>query len=216
MQQVERSMGENKDTKEKKDHLSHVGEVAKVGYSTGGPFFLLATQASIAVVLVTSALYCGYYYGESIPVPKEPLDMTTNLAYTLRCLFPLALVQFFFIARVGNIRFSSRAANPLSGNEHLVQLQKNISNNTLEQLVMFAMGILSLSTLLATQQELRFVPILCSLFVVGRVLFAIGYSIQPRYRSTGMSMNIYLLVFIIAAHLKLLYYDRGLLWELDP
>lgn len=209
-------MGGNKDTKEKQDHSSYVSKVPEGGYSSGGAFPLFAVQASIGAAIVASALYCGYHYGESIPVPKEPLDMSTNLAYAFRCLFPLVLVQFFFIARVGNIRFVTKASNPLSGNEHLVQLQKNISNNTLEQLVMFAIGILSLSTLLATQQELRFIPILCSLFVVARVLFAIGYSIQPRYRSIGMSMNFQLLVFIIAAHAKFLYYERGLLWELDP
>ena len=171
------------------------------------------TQASFSVALLSSTLYWGYQYGDIIPVPEDPQRTATVLAYTLRCLFPLVVVQLFFIVRVGNIRRLSKAANPLSGNEHLVQLQKNIATNTLEQLVMFAFGLLSLSTLLATQQELRFIPTLSILFIIARVLFAIGYSIQPRYRGVGMSMNFFLLFFIIIAHVKL-WYGRGLLWEL--
>ena len=205
-------MEENKRTKE--EHSSYFGEVPKTGYSSGGAFILFVTQSSIALAVVASALYCGYLYGEGIPVPKEPLGTATNLAYALRCLFPLVVVQLFFIGRVANSRFTSKAANPLSGNDHLVQLRKNIATNTLEQLVMFSIGLLSLSTLLETQQELRFIPVLCVLFITARVLFAIGYSIQPRYRVIGMGMNFLLLIFIIGAHVKF-FYERGLLWKLE-
>ena len=207
-------MGGSMDTKEKQEDSSYVREVPETGYSSGRAFILILSQASISLALVASALYCSYQYGDIIPVPEEPLSTASVLAYTLRCLFPLVLVLLFFISRVGNMRFVSKAANPLSGNDHLVQLQKNIATNTLEQLVMFAFGLFSLSTLLATQQELRFIPVLCLLFIIARVLFAIGYSIQPRYRSFGMSMNFFLLFFIVGANVKLLY-GRGFLWELE-
>ena len=207
-------MGGLKNAKAEQEQSSYVKEVSETGYSYGRALVIFVTQASISLSLVSSALYCGYLYGKGIPVPREPLGIETNLAYALRCLFPLMVVQLFFIGRVGNTRFVSKAANPLSGNDHLVQLQKNISTNTLEQLVMFSIGLLSLSTLLGTQQELRFIPILCLLFIIARFLFAIGYSIQPRYRAAGMSMNFLLLFFIVGAHMKLLY-ERGLLWELE-
>ena len=206
------SMEGNKHTKE--EHSSYFSEVPKTGYSSGGAFILFVTQISIALAVVASALYCGYLFGEGIPVPKEPLGTATNLAYALRCLFPLVVVQFFFIFRLANMRLTTKAANPLSGNDHLVQLWKNIATNTLEQLVMFSVGLLSLSTLLETQQELCFIPVLCVLFIAARVLFAIGYSIQPRYRVIGMCMNFLLLFFIIGAHVKF-FYERGLLWKLE-
>ena len=75
-------------------------------------------------------------------------------------------------------------------NEHLLQTEKNILMNTVEQLLCFLLLMLALTTYLEPE-EMRIIPLHSLAFIVGRVCFAIGYSISPMYRSIGMSVNFY-------------------------
>ncbi|KAI1279040.1 hypothetical protein HDE_14117 [Halotydeus destructor] len=90
------------------------------------------------------------------------------------------------IFNVGRGRGKHNALNPLTANEPLVQVQKNILTNSIEQ-TLFTFGVqLSMLPYLTADQVLKFIPLINVLFFVGRFLFAIGY---PNYRSTGFGMT---------------------------
>ena len=144
-----------------------------------------------------STFYFGYYYGDFIPVPVPPpgsnytttIDMSIRLAFALRCSIPLALCLLAAVALVGNKRSVTDAVDPLSGNEHIVQIDKNFLANTLEQCVMGLIFMLVVASYAETPQELRLLPIYAAVFTVARILFRIGYGIHYLLRAFGMSAN---------------------------
>ena len=175
-------------------------------------FSVFLCQQILALITTGSICYVGYMHGGFIPTPNNR-DIPSKLAYTLRCLVgPLCTVAFA-IVKVGNMRFLTNASNPLSGNEDLVQVWKCILSNTLEQLVVVAVGLLSLSTFLSTEQEVRLIPIACSLFVLGRIAFMRGYTIKPLYRAFGMCINFQVLLVVLIANILCLSF-RGIASEL--
>lgn len=158
------------------------------------PLFTL--QAILALCLTVIVLYGGYYYCSWIPEPLTD-DFITKLTYTLSCsTFVLGIVLFAMIVNVGLKRSTGPARNPLSGAEHLVQREKNILANTLEQIVLFFLLSLSL-TVYITPSEMRLIPLYTVLFVIARVLFLVGYSIHTDYRGLGIMTNFMANIFVI-------------------
>ena len=142
-----------------------------------------------------SVFYFGYHYCKFIPVPPAPdkdtvLDMSVRLAFAIRCSLLLAMCVFFAVAMVGNKRSLSEAVDPLSGNEHIVQIDKNFLANTLEQCVIGFMLMLVVASYSETPKELRLLPIFAVTFTVARALFRIGYGVHHLFRALGMSVNI--------------------------
>lgn len=95
------------------------------------------------------------------------------------------------IGLVGNARGFSAAINPLAGVESdRIKVYGRYLTNTLEQFVLFAATTLTLSLYL-TDTGMRLLPALTANFVIGRVLFLVGYLSNPLYRSTGFAMTMY-------------------------
>ena len=154
----------------------------------------------LGYTITTSTFYFGYHYGDFIPVPAPPggssntttttIDMSIRLAFALRCCIPLALCLFAAVALVGNKRAVTDAVDPLGGNEHIVQIDKNFLANTLEQCVIGLIFMLVVASYAETPQELRILPIFAVVFSVARILFRIGYGVHHLLRAFGMSANI--------------------------
>lgn len=168
---------------------------------------LFFAQMLVSVVILVIVYYGGYFYCDYIPLP-ESNDFSSKLQFTLQwCAFPFAVILFYTIMQVGNKRGSSPASNPLSGNEHYVQLDKNILANTLEQTVLAFFLVLTLTVYLQ-QAEMKLVPLFVVSFVVGRVLFIAGYKISPKFRSCGVLTN-FGSTFVVLAIVGYYIYSRG-------
>ena len=174
---------------------------------------LLIFQTLLALATLVFIFYGGYYYCPSLPVPASN-DFTSKLIYTLRCVFPPLVVLEAAILLVGNGRRTSKAVNPLAGVDHLIQLQKNFLANTLEQFLVFMVCTLVLITFLDTPEEMRLVPLYTTAFVIGRILFRVGFGISWRYRTWGMHMNLHSTVFIIAL-ITYFMFTRGFMFGLE-
>ena len=148
------------------------------------PIFVQAVAAAATIAVI---FYGGYYHCPSLPVPSEN-DFTSKLVYTFRCVFAPGVVLCVAIAMVGLKRGSSAAINPLAGKDDLIQLDKNFLSNTLEQFVVFLALTFALVTFL-NGEEMKLVPLYATAFIVGRILFRVGYGISPWYRSWGMYTN---------------------------
>ncbi len=169
---------------------------------------ILAFLSSIAINAFI--FYGGYYHCSCIPHPVPGAGLDSKLFYTLRCTLPLLVVLLTAIAMVGRIRGSSKALNPLAGHENLVQAQKNILNNTLEQLIVWLLCTGVLVTYL-DGEEMRLVPLYAAAFVVGRVLFWLGY---PKHRGWGMSIN-FTSSFLIVGFVVYFMSTRGLMFGIE-
>ena len=160
------------------------------------PAWLIIITLVLALATVVTIFYGGYYFCPSLPVPAS-MDFTSKLIYTVRCIFPPLMVLQVAIMLVGKGRRNSKAINPLAGQDDLIQLQKNFLSNTLEQFVVFMVCTLVLITFLNTPEEMRLVPLYTTAFVIGRILFRIGYGIGWIYRACGMQINFISTWFII-------------------
>ena len=170
-------------------------------------------QLLAAVVTMLFIFYGGYYFCPSLPVPAS-MDFTSKLIYTVRCIFPPLLVLQVAILLVINGRRSLGVANPLAGQEHLIQLQKNFLSNTLEQFLVFMVCTLVLITFLNTPEEMRLVPLYTTTFIVGRILFRIGYGISWIYRACGIQINFFSMWFITGLIVYFMF-TRGFMFGLD-
>lgn len=175
------------------------------------PVFFL--QVGLGLSLSAGILAGGYYLVPSIPVPKSN-DFSVKLQYTLRCCgFPQVVLLIFAIWRVMRKRGSTPAGNPLSGQDHkYLQAEKNALTNTVEQLLCFFLVVLVLITYLEPS-EMRIVPLFSACFIVGRLLFLIGYSINPLYRVAGIFVT-FVPIVCFTAYIIYLMYSRGLMYNI--
>ena len=172
---------------------------------------IIVLEYSVALTVTVAILYGGYYYSDDyLPIPRSN-EFGEKLLYAARyCTFPQAIFLIVAIFRVGAKRGSTSAVNPLAGKEHLLQTEKNVLMNTVEQLLCFLLLVVALTTYLEPS-EMRIVPLYSLAFIVGRVLFMIGYSIDPQYRSFGMGIN-FNATFFFVGYIIYLMYLRGFMY----
>ena len=176
------------------DKFKKMAQKGKSEKSASG-LYILPASLTFAIVTTVSIFYGGYYLFPCLPVPASD-DFSSKLVYTFRCAFAPLLVLVAAIAMVGNMRRTTAARDPLAGKENLVQLQKNFLANTLEQFVVFLVSTLVLITYLQGE-EMRLVPLSAIAFLVGRIIFRIGYGIAYYHRVWGVFINFVSQGFII-------------------
>ncbi len=150
---------------------------------------LTLSQFLVSFLIEIGVLWLGYTNKIYIPLPNKVNDAGERLAYAVHCLFPMVIVLITTIVMVMLQRINPAVNNPLSGNENLIQLHKNIVTNTTEQLLTSAILMLVFAAQSTCSDMMIFLPLCSALFVIGRTLFVIGYSISPKYRSVGMGLN---------------------------
>ena len=145
----------------------------------------LPLQFVAGLAILVGGLYVGYCHAPAgaIPVPSSG-ELSAKVAYTLRCFVFLATFLGVAIGLTGRNRAKVGAQNPLSGNEAAMELHKKRLSNSLEQTCIYVMMALLLATLLE-REEMKYVFLSMILFLVGRVLFWVGYGIHPAYRKAG-------------------------------
>lgn len=135
-----------------------------------------------------------YYSWELLVVPRLKLHqlhlhtVQDRLVFAVRNLLPglvTLTAAWFWLAFT---RFST-GTNPLSGNDHLVELQSRVLTNTLEQFVLSGVNQLILATYLP-EDKLRLLPLVALSFVLGRILFVAGYIRSPAHRTLGLPLTL--------------------------
>ena len=132
---------------------------------------------------ITWLLYTYFPFG--LPNMDHPTD---RVVFTLRCNVPSVLSMGSAIVYIGNKRFMSDQINPLSSKDrHLIEVPQRVLQNTLEQFVLSFTLQLAASTWM-TSEQMKLIPIITMWFVLGRILFWVGYS-NPDYARTKRSLG---------------------------
>ncbi|KAI1279029.1 hypothetical protein HDE_14118 [Halotydeus destructor] len=149
-----------------------VGTLLLVGVAIIGGSYLLVSNGLVRLGGATKAASLSSFSAKA--------EFTVR--YWILPLFWLVLA----LLNVVRARDKGNALNPLVGNEHRVQSQKNIMTNSIEQ-TLFTFGVqLSMLPYLTGEEVITVIPLINVLFFAGRILFAIGY---PNYRGTGFAMT---------------------------
>jgi hypothetical protein len=86
--------------------------------------------------------------------------------------------MFYVISK----RCKSEAINPMSGNEELTQMARNIMSNSLEQFIMSSFAQIISISFVEANILIKIIPLINFLFIFGRLTFFLGY---PKYRTFG-------------------------------
>ncbi len=135
------------------------------------------------------------------PVGLEPVG--ERLAYALRWDALAAMPLFAMLAAIGNARFLGEAIDPTRGAEDRATLiNGRVADNTLQQFALFLVGSLALAASLPAR-HMAVIGAAAIVFVIARILFWIGYRIDPLYRAFGFSSTAYLNLGLLLAALWL-------------
>ena len=176
----------------------------------------VSKRAGLAIRLSGLAITAGTYYlvykTNLIPLPST-LGIAERLGYTCKWLLLPGISVLVAVIAVGRKRHEV-GAPPLAGKENLIEVQKNILQNTIEQTSIITCGMLALAASAQTPAQMRFIPVAAILFFLSRMAFKIGYEKNPNYRGFGMITNLFNAAFVYGTtlYLNLRY---GLLVGLD-
>ena len=136
-----------------------------------------------------------------------PLNGLNNIAdrmmLALKCVVVATL--FCFVAGIEAIaheRLQSPAFDPLEGHEsRRLRVNLRYAQNTLEQLVIFAVGLFGLAAYLTSGDALRALPALTIIWVLNLFAFWIGYHHSAAMRGLGapsMALGLITLLYVVA------------------
>ena len=143
---------------------------------------------ALGIALLAGIAY-GLYYGKISlrefqgTRPDQLKQLSSRFQFVLRNITP-GLVWFVFTLIYVGVKRGKRS--PITTNDAVVQMAKNMAQNTLEQLVLSVCTQLVLVTYLEPRQIITVIPVMNIMFIVGRVLFFLGY---PNYRGPGFQMT---------------------------
>lgn len=150
-------------------------------------------QAISAIIFCSAFVIISYHFFPfKLPTMPNTVDRFT---FTIRCeLFPL-LMFLAGVCTVGNIRFFSDAIDGSRNNKN-VEIHLRYLQNTLEQFVLLFVGHLILCSYLLSHQ-MKLIPILVTLFIIGRITFWTGYLKSPTTRAFGFGTTFYPIVIVL-------------------
>lgn len=146
--------------------------------STLGYEFAIAFPAAIV-------LWFGAYYLLPSPVGME--EMLGRLVFALKCCCIALLLCFLTgIEAVAHERLRSPAIDPLSGYQtRRMTINLRYLQNTLEQFVLFAFGLLGLAVYSTPAWSMRAVAATTLVWILARIAFWIGYHYGAEHRAIG-------------------------------
>ena len=148
--------------------------------------FAGAASGILAMLLGTWLAY------RLLPSPVQAATAADRIAYAARWLALAAAPLFAMIVAVGNARFLGEAIDPTRGAEdHVMLINGRVADNTVQQFLLFTAGSLALAAGLPPAQ-LKLVGAAAIVFTIARIVFWIGYRIDPLYRAPGFSSTAYL------------------------
>jgi hypothetical protein len=142
-------------------------------------------QAIVGIFICGAVTLIAYHLTSS---DLHNNGVSEQLVFALRCQIAPGFMLFAGIEAVAIIRGVALVSPRLAAiAPKSLPVHRRYIQNTLEQLVLFFIATMVLSTFPTT--DLRVLPIMMGLFVLGRILFWIGYVFDPLYRALGMTMT---------------------------
>ncbi|MBL4800651.1 MAG: MAPEG family protein [Emcibacter sp.] len=159
-------------------------------------------QKDVRIGMVAGAVFCGVWLwmGYSFLDIELPLWVTAGdrLLYVVKCEVFAALMLLFGIIAVAGQRFLSAEAikGETAGLSSAITINLRYVQNTLEQLVLLVIAHMAYAATVDSEQ-MKLIPLLVSLFIVGRISFWIGYHQNALSRAFGFAVTFYPTLFIM-------------------
>jgi hypothetical protein len=126
-----------------------------------------------------------------------------RMLVALKCLaFATLFALVAGVEAVAHERLQSAAFDPLAGHQ-TKRLQVNLRylQNTLEQIIVFAVGLFGLAAYLTSGEAMRALPATTIIWILNRYAFWIGYHRSAAMRGLGapsMAVSLLMLLYVVA------------------
>ena len=153
--------------------------------------------AAAAAVTSVIFIYFGYrFYPFEIP---KLMTMADRLAFVFQFELFAMLMLLAGIGSIAKQRFQNKDAidGATSNLPSAIEINLRYLQNTLEQFVLVVIAHLVLVTVIDSE-SVKIIPILVCWWVIGRILFWVGYHQFPVGRAVGFGITFYPTVCVIA------------------
>jgi uncharacterized MAPEG superfamily protein len=162
-----------------------------MSFASPGPRFSRFPTSIKAAMAAAFTLSVGLWLGLFYLLPPLPgmTDQTTRLCFAVKCICVAALLCFLTgTEAVAHERLQSDAFDPLAGHEsRRLRINLRYLQNTLEQLALFAPGLLALAIYCGDGRSMRAVVATTGVWILSRAAFWIGYHQGSIYRVVGLT-----------------------------
>ncbi len=142
---------------------------------------------SLSLIGLAVAALATWGISGAIGIPRGSSSMAFRLGLALAALLPAAMVLAAMVFAQMLLRFVTGAFDPLAGQDgRLLVLNQRVITNTVEQLAVFAPALLAWAAG-ADASAMPWVIALGVVFAAARIVFWIGYLIDPVARAAGMA-----------------------------
>lgn len=158
--------------------------------------------AAIAIAMAAAAVL-WFAIDKLLPPLAGMEDLGARIMVALKCCALAALFCLLAgVEAVAHERLQSAAFDPLAGHEtRRLRVNKQYLQNTLEQFVVFAVGLFGLAAYNATGEGMRAVIATTVVWIVFRFAFWIGYHRSAAMRglgAPGMAVSLLVLLYVCA------------------
>lgn len=138
-----------------------------------------------ASLLLSAALWYAIRF--QVPLIEGMDEPVARLGFALKCAAVAVLFTLVLgIEAVAHERLVSPAFDPLAGHEtRRMRVNQRFVQNTLEQTVVFVVGLLGLAVYLDDGSQMRAVLATAVVWVLGRWAFWAGYHLSATWRAVG-------------------------------
>uniref|UniRef100_A0A087X9R4 Transmembrane protein 79a n=1 Tax=Poecilia formosa TaxID=48698 RepID=A0A087X9R4_POEFO len=164
---------------------------------------ILSVLASL--LCAAGMLYALYFY---VPIrPPDCPDISCRIIFTFCCCAVAALPMVLEEGTVGHPK-----AEPVDTETKMVEeptdrrhtVQQLFVSSSLEQLLLYVLNLVVMAALLP-QEQLKLVPILVVMFIIGRLVFWFSLNTCGSWRGFGSGLTSFPLLAVVALNLFLMY-----------
>lgn len=159
-------------------------------------------MAAIAISMVVSlALWVALY--RLLPPLTGMESLGARMLVALKCAAVATLFTLVAgVEAVAHERLQSDAFDPLAGHQtKRLAVNQRYLQNTLEQIVIFTVGLIGLAAFLTGGEAMRIIPATTAIWVLNRYAFWIGYHRSAAMRGLGapsMAIGLIMLLYVAA------------------
>ena len=162
-------------------------------------------RSGMAAIAVSALLGVALWFAvDRLLTPLSGMDaLAARMLVALKCCAVAALFCLFGgVEAIAHERLQSAAFDPLSGHETTrLRVNKQYLQNTLEQFVLFAVGLFGLAAYSDTGGAMRAVIATAAVWIAFRFAFWIGYHKSAAMRglgAPGMAVSLLMLLYVCA------------------
>ncbi|KAM9848317.1 uncharacterized protein ACBR49_007676 [Aulostomus maculatus] len=157
----------------------------------------------LASLLCAAGILYGLYFYVHIKPPYCP-DMASRVIFTLCCCAVAAIPILLAMLLNAACQFCTGSLNLQEPFPRRRAAQQLFVTASLELLLLYVLNLVVMAALLP-QDELKLVPILVAVFILGRLIYWLSLNVCSSWRGFGSGLTVFPLLAMVALNLFLMY-----------